>query len=207
MDTPGILRRYTDVPSLLYMLQRRRITLLNPVNWDDRNDAHYIALYRERKSLASVLALCFTEAGETYHHWKVFSANAGVCVRFKKDVLLTHLKGRSSIRSASVQYRLIDHVRDGKVGLNDLPFVKRVAFRDEREFRLIYESKNPLEYKDVPIDLDVIDRITINPWLNTRLADALFDTVRSFPGCERMSIGQSSLVNNKEWRKLGAHAI
>ena len=206
-DPGPILRRYTDTPALLYMLRRRRLTLLNPASWDDRNDSHYIDLYRERKKLGAVLALCFTEAGETYHHWKVFSSgNSGVCVRFKKDLLLDHLAKRSSLRIGPAQYRTLDRVRTETIALADLPYLKRYAFRDEKEFRILYETRNKIQSKDVPFPLDCIDRVTINPWLNVRLADAIFDTVRALDGCSKLSIGQSSLVNNGEWKKLGANA-
>lgn len=205
--SPAILRRYTNVPALLYMLRRSRLTLLNPATWDDRNDSHYIQLYQEKRNLGAVLALCFTEAGETYHHWKVFSpGGSGVCVRFKKDLLLAHLSKRTSIRSGAAQYKMMDHVRTARLSVDDLPFLKRYAFRDEQEFRLLYDTKNKLQSKDFPFPLESIDRITINPWLNARLADAIFDTVRELKGCAKLSIGQSSLVNNGEWKKLGANA-
>jgi hypothetical protein len=204
---PAILRRYTDVAALLYMLRRQKLTLLNPANWDDRNDSHYIQLYKEKKNLGSVLALCFTEAGETYHHWRVFSPGSlGVCIRFKKDLLIEHLKARPSIRSGPAQYKMMDHVRTAKIAIEDLPFLKRYAYRDEQEFRLLYDTKNKLQSKDFSFPLECIERVTINPWLNVRLADAIFDTVRGLVGCEKLSIGQSSLVNNGEWKKLGAGA-
>jgi hypothetical protein len=203
----AILRRYTDVPALLYMLRRRCITLLDPANWDDRNDSHYIQLYKEKKQLRTVLALCFTEAGETYHHWKVFSSgNTGVCIRFKKDMLIEHIEKKTPIRVGPAQYKMIKHLRTTNLPLEDLPFVKRYAFRDEKEFRLLYETKNKIKSKDFKFPLECIDRVTINPWLNVRLADAIFDTVRQLEGCDKLSIGQSSLVNNGEWKKLGSSA-
>ena len=204
---PSILRRYTDVAALLYMLRRRKLTLLNPANWDDRNDSHYIQLYKEKKNLGAVLALCFTEAGETYHHWKVFAPGSmGICVRFKKDLLVEHLEKTSTIRAGQAQYKKMDHVRTAKLSVEDLPFLKRYAFKGEQEFRLVYDTRNKLQSKDFSFPLECIDRVTINPWLNVRLADAIFDTVRDLDGCKKLSIGQSSLVNNGEWKKLGASA-
>ena len=61
--------RYTDSPALVYLLKEQKVTLLDPQSWDDSNDSYYLRLYRERKRLQSVLALCFTQASETYHHW------------------------------------------------------------------------------------------------------------------------------------------
>lgn len=64
--TKTFLRRYTDLPALIYLLSERKLTLLDPKSWDDQNDAYYLELYREKKRLSSVLALCFTQASETY---------------------------------------------------------------------------------------------------------------------------------------------
>lgn len=54
------LRRYTDLTSLMYLLHKRKITLLDPASWDDKNDSHYLTLYKEKRKLRSVLALCFS---------------------------------------------------------------------------------------------------------------------------------------------------
>ena len=59
------LRRYTNLPALLYLLRERKITLLDPASWDDKNDSYFLSLYHQKKQLKSVLALCFTPAFET----------------------------------------------------------------------------------------------------------------------------------------------
>src|SRR5713226_2636906 len=83
------LRRYTDLPGLVYLLRKQCITLVDPQSWDDTNDSYYLTLYREKQQLASVLALCFTQVTDTYHHWRVFAAGAsGVCISFRRKELL-----------------------------------------------------------------------------------------------------------------------
>src|SRR5882762_5821833 len=89
---PIILRRYTSVPSLLALLQDKELTLLSPGLWEDRNDAFYMSQYKTKKQLKTLLALCFSESDETYHHWRVFTRGAdGVCIHFKRDELLEAL--------------------------------------------------------------------------------------------------------------------
>ena len=152
--------------------------------------------------------LCFTEVGETYHHWRVFSpGSCGICIRFNKESLLEHLSHKTSIRAGPAQYKMMDHVRTAALSVDDLPFLKRYAFRDEREFRLVYDSKRTLDTKDFSLPLECIDRITINPWVNERLSEAIWETIRGLEGCENLAVGQSSLINNREWKKLGAKAV
>jgi len=83
------LKRFTDIPALIYLLKQRAITILDPISWDDTNDSYYLTVYKEKKSLKTLLALCFTETSETYHHWRVFAGgSSGVCITFKREELL-----------------------------------------------------------------------------------------------------------------------
>ena len=72
-DKPTILNRYTSLPVALDILVRRQVTLLSPETLEARNDAFYLERYREVKKLGTLVAICFTTRGETFHHWKVFS--------------------------------------------------------------------------------------------------------------------------------------
>ena len=75
------LRRYTDLTALIYLLHKRKITLLDPASWDDKNDSHYLTQYKEKRKLKSVLALCLMQSDERYHHWSVFTPGpSGVCI-------------------------------------------------------------------------------------------------------------------------------
>ena len=73
MKSNNLLRRYTDVTSLIHIRRRRKITLLDPTTWEDKNDSKFLSIYKDKNNLKTVLALCFTDAPETSHHWKVFS--------------------------------------------------------------------------------------------------------------------------------------
>jgi hypothetical protein len=76
------LRRYTDLTALIYLLHKRKITLLDPSSWDDKNDSYYLTQYKEKCKLKSVLALCLMQSDERYHHWSIFaSGSGGVCIR------------------------------------------------------------------------------------------------------------------------------
>ncbi len=102
------LLRYTSLPVLLDILSNQELTLLNPATWDDRNDSYYIELYKKRKKLKTLLALCFTTKSETYHHWKVFSDGiSGVCVQFKKEQLLEQMDSVCGIAYGDLEYPLI----------------------------------------------------------------------------------------------------
>src|ERR1017187_10534860 len=199
------LRRYTDLPSLIYLLNGRCITLLDPQSWDDQNDSYFLRLYKEQRQLASVLALCFTRSTETYRHWRVFAGgSSGVCISFHRDELLTAVKRQSCVRARPVRYLKLNEIRDDPPAVRDLPFLKRYPFEKENEFRLLYESqKEDHDNLDIPISLSCIDRITLSPWLHENLSDQMKSMLRSLPGCKGLSIVRSTLISNEEWKRAG----
>jgi hypothetical protein len=201
----NFLRRYTDLPGLIYLLRERCITLVDPQSWDDQNDSHYLALYREHRNLTSVLALCFTRASETYHHWRVFSNGAsGVCISFNHRELLAVVKKQPGVHARPVRYLKLNEIRDHAPAARDLPFVKRHPFEQESEFRLLYESKTKKrETLDITIPLSCIDRITLSPWLRKNLSLHVKRILWSIPGCRQLVIARSTLISNEEWKRVG----
>jgi hypothetical protein len=198
-----ILNRYTSLPIALDILFRRRVTLLSPETWEDRNDAFYLERYREKKNLGTLAAICFSARGETFHHWKVFSSgSSGVCIEFDKERLLKAFPGSKGFRHREMDYKLVKTVTENRPGVEMWPFLKRKAFKDESEFRIIYESRAAYQRtKLVDIDLGTINKVTLSPWLPelvTESVQALFKTIK---GCEHLSVNRSSLIDNAGWKR------
>ena len=202
------LRRYTNIPALIYMLSQRRITLLDPRSWDDKNDSRYLALYRKKKGLGSVLALCFSQSAETYHHWRVFANGpAGVCVRFRRVELLEAVRREVPVRCRSVTYLALADIRREAPRVRDLPFLKRVAFEDEDEFRIIYESgQRKLSKLDVAIPLSSVEKVTLSPWVHDDLWPDIKRVLNSIKGCRSLRVVRSTLISNEEWQRHGESA-
>ena len=198
-----ILRRYTSLASLLALLQDRKLTLLSPSLWEDRNDAFYMGEYKSRKDLQTLLALCFTESDESYHHWRVFTRGAdGVCIHFKRQTLLEALPIGHQLVAGPVTYRKITDLPRLKPRLEQLPFLKRQPYSDECEFRLVYEDKREeMETKGFAISVRTIGRVTLNPWLSPPLAAAVKRAIKAVPGCAALKVYQTTLLENETWKK------
>ena len=194
------LKRYTQLPFLIHMLETKTLALLSPSSWDDKNDARYLEVYRRRSKLESVLALCLTEASTTYHHWKIFAdSTSGVCVEFYRERFMQWAEG-TGIQYGEVKYLSLKRARHNRPTPETLPFRKRHAFRDEREVRLIYASQNACgPVKSFPLDLRTIDKIEVNPWLPEDAFSSLHDSIRRIPGCRSLKVEQSHMLTNKEW--------
>jgi len=201
------LRRYTDTPSLVYMLAEKQITLLDPETWDDKNDSYFLRLYREKNKLQSLLALCFTQYSETYHHWRVFANGAsGVCITFKREQLLRVVRKQAGVEMGRVKYLKMPDTRGVKPAVRDLPFLKRYPFEHENEFRIIYGSNETLKALNIPIPLSCIDRITLSPWLHPAFSEHVKKTLWKIKGCEHLRIARSTLISNEDWKTFGDSA-
>lgn len=205
----SILRRYTDLPALVYLLREQAITLLDPQSWDDSNDAYYLKLYREKQGLKSALALCFTQASETYHHWRIFAGGpSGVCISFRREILLNAVKTVRGVQAKPVRYLTLNQIREKDLAVKELPFLKRYAYGNEDEFRILYQSDaEELPSLDIPIPMHSIDRVTLSPWMHPKLSDHVKDLLCSLDDCPRKLFVRSTLIGNEEWKELGQTAV
>ena len=199
-----ILKRYTDITTLINVLVAKKITLIDPQNWDDKNDSYFMSAYKRHKNLKSLLATCFTSAPETYHHWKIFSGNnSGVCIVFLNTQLQERISNKNGLKSDYVEYKTLEELGKISPEINNLPFTKRYQFKDEKEFRIIYESSlEDLPFYDLDIELEDIDRIFLSPWLHSSLVNNLKQLLKSIPGCAKLKITRSTLIGNENWKRF-----
>ena len=136
-------RRYTNLAAAVHLLKNRKITLLDPSTWDDRNDAFFMSEYKDRTGASSVLALCFAESHETYHHWRVFSHGSdGVCIEFDKGRLLNAFSSKTGVKHGPINYTLLRQAqRMTDVNIEELPYLKRWPYGDEAEYRVVYVNQ------------------------------------------------------------------
>lgn len=197
-------KRYTELPFLLQYLQTKQLVLLSSSTWDDRNDAYYLELYTKRVQQGTTLALCLTQAPETYHHWKIFSSgSSGVLVEFDIEKLILYASKGHSIRHGKVRYKSLNEIRQSPPRLEDLPFTKRVGFQDEQEYRLLVSDPDPLKIlQPIDVPLVAVDRVIFGPWLPKSVTNAVKKTIREIPGCSKLKMHQSNLTDNTQWKAV-----
>jgi len=206
----SFIRRYTSIAATIDILRRKELPLLDPQSWDDRNDRYFMSLYKENQGIAGLYGLCAATCSETYHHWRVFTAAAdGACIEIKRVPLETVLTALPGVRFGEIDYLLLDQVEKlGSADRASLPFVKRAGFKPEDEYRIIAETKDaqtPALAIEFPVRL--INKIYLNPWLPASIAESLTETIRSIPGCERISVTRSYLIDNGRWKRSGDRVV
>jgi hypothetical protein len=187
------------------MLHSESITLLNPATWDDKNDAYFMSEFKRLKKAKSVLALCFAECLETYHHWRVFSHGGdGICIEFDKEMVLSTFENDTQIMSGVVNYKTLPQMSSRKkISVDELPFIKRKPYQDENEYRIVYtDTAISTESQDYHLDRSWIRKIIVNPWMPRALAKSVKLSITSIPGCSDIPVSQSTLTNNEMWKEL-----
>jgi len=202
------LRRYTHLPAAIHLLRTQTLTLLDPIGWDDGNDVFYMDEYKRRRNLKSLLAVCLSGAEESYHYWKVFAGHpAGVCIRLRQGMLLKSLRGTPGVTIGEMDYRLMTSARKKELTPEDFPFVKRRAYIDEQEVRVIWQSE--VEERNsfaVPIPFGCIARVTLSPWLPKSLVESTRELLRSINSDSHVEVVRSTIVASEEWKNIARKA-
>ena len=164
--------------------------------------------YVRRAKTGSAVALCFTDRAETYHHWKVFAPGsqgaAGICISFKKSSILS-LARRETMLYGMVNYKSLDAIKEGGFETDEVPFLKRLAFKDEKEFRLVCpcDSEGVIS-RSFKLPPDAIQSITINPWMPRVVAASVADTLLELRGERDYKVDQSTLIENEHWTEFAS---
>lgn len=198
----SFLKRYTSLSVAIDVLTNERLTLLSPATWQDRNDVAFMEAFRTASGVDTVLAACFTQAPETYHHWGVFAGgNEGVRIDFDKDALLESLQGDDRYLWGDVRYLTLKQIAARDIAASELPFLKRHAFRDEQEFRLLCQSRDPAPaFHHIPLDRSWIRGVTLSPWLPENLIDPLKSALKALPGCATLRVQRTNLRDHAKWQ-------
>ncbi|OOQ61910.1 DUF2971 domain-containing protein [Mucilaginibacter pedocola] len=196
------LNRFTTLPVLLDLLQRKKLTLLNPKLWDDKNDSEVILAYKEKKNIKNLFAVCLSHGDETIHHWKTFSdGTSGCLIEFNAEKLFEIIDKVDNLKHGKVIYRKLSDVEkaDSPIDVDKMPFTKRWPYRCEEEYRIIVESNTDETFFEIDIPLDVIKRITISQHMPEPIYATLKNHLKGLRGDPKSRINRSTLYENKRW--------
>jgi len=205
------VKRYTKLAHAVAALKSQKLVLPNPSSWDDSNDQEFVKLYRRHISAKSIYAMCCTMSAERYHHWRIFTEKndaSGVCIEFKREPLQAALNRIRNVRAEPVKYVTLKTLREtGRYRPEDLPFIKRVGYSDEREWRILVTSPGPQgSLFEIPFNLAWVHRIILNPWMDERERESARRVLR--PLIEKSArISATFLTNSAEWKELGKRLV
>lgn len=194
------LNRFTTIPFLIDMLQRKKLSLVNPAFWEDFNDRETVEIYRKAIKAKSIYALCLAWKSETIHHWNAFAnGTSGCCIEFSPTRLFAVLDAHG-IKHGKAQYIRMHDLDELQCKKEQLPFIKREPFTPESEYRLIATSNKKQEPTlDIDIDLNIIRRITISNKMPANVYESLKSMLQQMLTGYRGKIYRSTLYKNEDW--------
>lgn len=199
------LKRFTTLPVLLDFLQRKKLVLLDPKLWDDRNDSEIILEYKKRKNIKNLFALCFTHGDETVHHWKTFSNGPSGCsIEFNAKKLFKIIDEIPQLRHKKVNYVKLRDIEknDYEFEIEEIPFTKRWPYRCEEEYRIIVENNEDNQSLfEIDVPLSVINKVTISQQMPIQIYETIKKQLNSVEGHESKRINRSTLYENARWLK------
>ena len=180
------------------MLEQKRLYFSDPARWEDKNDEGAIEIYREKKGLAKVFVLCCTKDTETIYHWKAFSeTDCGCCVEFNSEALFEICNEVPDIKHGKVDYVKIKDLPKEYRGKEDkIPFLKRWPYRNESEYRILYEAKKKQNSFWLDIDYKLIKKVTVSQRLNKESFESLKKIIQEK---YEITVNQSTVYKNDRW--------
>lgn len=91
----------------------------------------------------------------------------------------------------------------------ELPFLKRPAYKDEKEYRIVRmfdEDEQPAPSQEYDIDLSCIRRMVLSPWLPKELFASVRRVLTNIEGCEKLDVRRSALIESERWKQFGEAA-
>ena len=141
-------------------------------------------------------------------------ARIAVRIRFDRSQLIEAIRNHTGVIWSDIDYKTheqlkaLANTRTMSDPIAKLPFIKRYGFRDESEFRIIYESKTASVSKtSIPIPISCINRIIFSYKLNYRVYRAIRSALRSMDGCQDLDIRRSNLTESKRWKAAGEEVV
>lgn len=196
------LNRFTTLPVLLDLLERQKLTLLDPKLWDDRNDSEVILAYKKKKGIKNLFAVCLSHGDETVHHWKTFSDGTSGCViEFHAEKLFDIINKIPGVRHGKISYKKLLEIekQGGVIDIENMPFTKRWPYRCEEEYRIIVENSSDETFFEIDITLDIIKRITISQQMPQPIYATIKNYLNALGRDASSKISRSTLYENKRW--------
>jgi hypothetical protein len=218
----GIINKFTRLSTALDILKNQRIILSNPFKWEDKNDTNCLKKYKDKIGLKTVLASCFVDGRERYHHWKIYAngsaKNIGVCIEFDKEKfiqavtsakeLLIKKDPKKYIELGNIKYRWVHKFKE-EVNNNlativmKLPFRKRGTYGPDNEFRIIYgDFEEKLRFYSITIPRGIIRKITLSPKAKKEDEMKLVNIKNDLPDCHSLLINYSGMLDHEKWKKV-----
>ena len=100
-----------------------------------------------------------------------------------------------------MRYLRLNELTDAEIPVKDMPFIKRWPYRCEDEFRVLWEGNSKEAFFEIPIDLRIINKVTINQRMPPQIYATIRELLREAFEHPDKHISHSTLYENSRWLK------
>ena len=204
--SPTGLCHYTNLATLVSILEQGELTLGDTARWEDRNDAASVEAYRRKTGAAQIRVLSFAAGDEQIHLWLAYARkDYGGCIRFNTPALLAALGHIPGLVHGPMRYTPRQELTAGELAAaapKDLPFIKRRPLRSRTGIpRPLVRRPGRNAPRYPPAGL--VDGITLAPGLAAPFGPALTEMLEArYAARCALKVRHSRLLSSPDWIRL-----
>lgn len=203
------LYRFMHFEHLLDLIKNHRLPLINPSEWEDKNDIFASKLSCKDDEIIGICCFTLSKSNSIYRWSKMAPNNLCVRVEFGIDEIKAILP--RNITMKEVQYKSIDELKAKTLkSIKDCAFIKSIPFKQEKEIRMVTNQSVADENKNAKIvdylsDLpsDVIKNIRLSPFLDQKIFRLVKELLHKYlvaNSWENVKISQSRILDREKWK-------
>ena len=201
--------RFMHFEYLLDLIKNRRLPLINPSEWEDKNDIFASKLSCKDDEIIGICCFTLSNSNSIYR-WSKMAPN-NLCVRVEFDVDKIKAKLTPDMKMKEVQYKSAEELKNFSIKeIKDYAFVKSKPFKQEKEIRIVVYQTITDENKNVKIvdylrelPSDVIKSIRLSPFLNQEMHGLVKEILQMYLAAnnwQNIKISQSGILNKEKWQ-------
>lgn len=209
MCTGKSIYRFMHFEHLLDLIKNHRLPLINPSEWEDKNDIFASKLSCKDDEIIGICCFTLSNSNSIYR-WSKMAPN-NLCVRVEFDTDKINAKLTPNMKMKEVQYKSADNLGVGTIeSIKDCAFVKSKPFKQEKEIRIVVYQTVTNENKNAKIvdylselPSDAIKSIRLPPFLNQEMYGLVKEILLMYLAANKwpkIEISPSGILNKKTWQ-------
>ena len=204
------LYRFMHFEHLLDLIKNHRLPLINPSEWEDKNDIFASKLSCKDNEMIGICCFTLSKSNSIYRWSKMASNNLCVRVEFDMDKIKAKLSQKMVMKE--VQYKSVEELKSYHIkSIKDSAFIKSKPFKPEKEIRIVVYQPVTDENKNVKI-VDYLSGLTsgdiksirFSPFLDQEMYCLIRELLLKYldeNNWKDVGISQSEILNKEKWQK------
>lgn len=210
------LYRFMHFEYLLDLIKNHRLPLINPSEWEDKNDAFASKLSCKDNEIVGICCFTLSKSNSIYRWSKMAPNNLCVRVEFDMDKIKARLSQNMMMKE--VQYKSVDELKKITIkAKKNCAFIKSKPFKPEKEIRMVTYQPVTDENKNVKIveylsglPSGAIKSIRFSPFLDQKMCHFVRELLRKYLAVnnwEKVEMSSSRILDKEKWKNALSECV